>query len=153
MKTKLKIYINNNSDLVFNHRFIVIHTGHISALKSQRIWPYYKPLMHYYKLKQNGKRPVPLQDIGDVIFSKAAPKDDHDWEQSPIEAEHMIKPLTVEKELVLDPFMGSGTTGLAALQLNRRFIGIEIEKDHFTTAKARLHNAQKKGQESTRTQR
>ena len=113
MKTKLRSLIKNNSDLAFNHRFIVIHTGHISALKSQRIWPYYKPLMQYYKIKQNGKRPVPLQDIGDVILSKAAPKDDHDWEQSPIEAEHMIKPLTVEKELVLDPFMGSGTTGLA----------------------------------------
>ena len=78
------------------------------------------------------------------IFSKAAAKDDHDWEQSPIEAEHMIEPLTVEKELMLDPFMGSGTTGLAALKLNRRFIGIEIEKDHFITAKARLYEAQKR---------
>ena len=37
---EIKRYISNNSDLVDNHRFIVVHTGHISALKRQRIWPY-----------------------------------------------------------------------------------------------------------------
>ena len=41
------------------------------------------------------------------------------WEQSTIEAEHMIKPLTVEGNIILDPFMGSGTTGEAALNLKR----------------------------------
>jgi site-specific DNA-methyltransferase (adenine-specific) len=35
--------------------------------------------------------------------------------------------------------MGSGTTGVAALELGHRFIGIEIDKDHFLTAKERLN--------------
>jgi adenine specific DNA methylase Mod len=38
------------------------------------------------------------------------------WQQSTIEAERVIKTLTVENQIVLDPFMGSGTTGIAALE-------------------------------------
>ena len=50
----------------------------------------------------------------------------------------MIKPLTIEGNLVLDPFMGSGTTGEVALNLNRRFIGIEVDKEHYSRTKQRL---------------
>jgi DNA modification methylase len=39
---------------------------------------------------------------------------------------------------VLDPFMGSGSTGVAALQTGRRFIGVEIDSAHFETACARI---------------
>jgi DNA (cytosine-5)-methyltransferase 1/site-specific DNA-methyltransferase (adenine-specific) len=45
---------------------------------------------------------------------------------------------TNENDLILDPFMGSGTTGVAALELNRRFIGIEIDKKYFDIASKRL---------------
>jgi site-specific DNA-methyltransferase (adenine-specific) len=41
-------------------------------------------------------------------------------------------------DLILDPFMGSGTTGVSAIQLGRRFVGIELEKEYFEIAKARL---------------
>lgn len=42
---------------------------------------------------------------------------------------------------ILDPFMGSGTTGVACIQLGRRFIGIERDKEHFEEARQRLANA------------
>ncbi len=45
--------------------------------------------------------------------------------------------------LILDPFMGSGTTGVAALKLGRKFIGIEIEPKYFDIACRRLSNALK----------
>jgi site-specific DNA-methyltransferase (adenine-specific) len=41
---------------------------------------------------------------------------------------------------VLDPFMGSGTTGVAAVRLGRRFIGIEIDPDYFEKAKRRIQD-------------
>ena len=43
-----------------------------------------------------------------------------------------------EGDTVLDPFMGSGTTGLACIETSRRFIGIEIDKQYFDGAKSRL---------------
>jgi site-specific DNA-methyltransferase (adenine-specific)/modification methylase len=45
--------------------------------------------------------------------------------------------------LILDPFMGSGTTGVAAMQLGRKFIGIEIEPKYFDIACERIENAQR----------
>ena len=46
-----------------------------------------------------------------------------------------------EEDRVLDPFMGSGTTGVACKQSNRRFIGIELDKKYFEIAKKRIQDA------------
>ena len=46
-------------------------------------------------------------------------------------------------ETILDPFMGSGTTGVAAMQLGRKFIGIEREPKYFDIACERIENAQR----------
>ena len=42
--------------------------------------------------------------------------------------------------VVLDPFMGSGTTGVAAVRLGRRFIGVEIDPEYFEIAKRRIQD-------------
>jgi len=46
-------------------------------------------------------------------------------------------------DMVLDPFMGSGTTGIACKTLNRRFVGIELSREYFDIAKARIAFVQK----------
>lgn len=48
-------------------------------------------------------------------------------------------------QLVCDPFMGSGTTGVAAVQMGRKFIGIEREKRYFEIACQRIEQAQRQG--------
>jgi site-specific DNA-methyltransferase (adenine-specific) len=48
-------------------------------------------------------------------------------------------------ETVLDPFMGSGTTGVACMNLGRKFIGIEIEKKYFDISCERIDMAQRQG--------
>ena len=50
-----------------------------------------------------------------------------------------------EGETILDPFMGSGTTGVACARLGRRFIGIEIEERYFDIACRRIEAAQRQG--------
>ena len=49
-----------------------------------------------------------------------------------------IKLFSYEDDIVMDPFMGSGTTCLVAKQLNRRYIGIELSKSYFDFAKQRI---------------
>lgn len=51
---------------------------------------------------------------------------------------HLIKIATNENDVIFDPFMGVGSTGVAALNLNRKFIGIEKQEDYFLAAKDRL---------------
>ena len=53
---------------------------------------------------------------------------------------YLIKTYTNEGETVLDFTMGSGTTGVAAKNLNRSFIGIELDPDYFEIAKERIDN-------------
>ena len=48
-------------------------------------------------------------------------------------------------KLILDPFMGSGTTGVACMNLGRKFIGIEIEPKYFEIACRRIEDAQRQG--------
>ena len=56
-------------------------------------------------------------------------------------AEDSIYSWSNEKDTVLDPFMGSGTTGVACKKLNRNFIGIELDKEYFEIAKDRIEKA------------
>lgn len=55
--------------------------------------------------------------------------------------EYLVETLTNEGDLVLDCFMGSGTTGVACKNLKRDFIGIEISEKYFDTANHRINNA------------
>jgi len=57
--------------------------------------------------------------------------------------EFFIKLMTEENDIVLDPFMGSGTTALVCKSLNRRFIGIEKEQEYVDLAKKRLKASEK----------
>ena len=62
----------------------------------------------------------------------------HPTEKSQDILEWIIKYYTNEGETVLDPTMGSGSTGVAAKTLNRKFIGIEMDEKYYEVAKKRL---------------
>ena len=57
--------------------------------------------------------------------------------------EYLIKTYTNENELVLDFTMGSGSTGVACMNTNRKFIGIELDENYFNIAKQRIEEASK----------
>ncbi len=56
--------------------------------------------------------------------------------------EWLIKIHSNENDIICDPFMGSGTTGVACMNLNRNFIGIELDKNYFQIAEKRISDAQ-----------
>ena len=61
--------------------------------------------------------------------------------QKPVKLlEHIIKIASNENDIVLDCFNGVGSTGEACLNLNRRYIGIEIDKEYIDLTKKRLQN-------------
>lgn len=53
----------------------------------------------------------------------------------------LVQLFTLPQEEVLDPFMGSGTTGVACVRLDRRFVGIEINQKYFEVACSRIELA------------
>ncbi len=63
--------------------------------------------------------------------------------QKPLEVMKWVIELCPKSETILDPFMGSGTTGVAAVQMGRKFIGIEREPKYFDIACKRIEDAQR----------
>ena len=60
--------------------------------------------------------------------------------QKPVELlEYLIKTYTNNKDVVLDNCMGSGSTGVAALNLHRKFIGMELDEKYFEIASNRIN--------------
>ena len=61
--------------------------------------------------------------------------------QKPVELlERFIRVSSAENDIVLDPFMGSGSCCISAINTNRSFIGIELDKNYFDVAKERIEN-------------
>jgi site-specific DNA-methyltransferase (adenine-specific) len=80
---------------------------------------------------------------GDYGIRKIIPRADQHPTQKPVElAAHFIRLHTQPGDLVLDPFMGAGSFGVAAVQLGRDFIGIEIDPGYFAIAERRIAGAQ-----------
>lgn len=72
-------------------------------------------------------------------FSNASQKGKLHPTQKPVELlEYLIKTYTQEGEVILDNCMGSGSTGVACKNLNRNFIGIELDENYFNIAKERI---------------
>ena len=66
----------------------------------------------------------------------------HDTEKPVNLMKILIENSSAENELVLDPFMGIGSTGIACMNTNRNFIGIELDQKYFEISKERIYKAQ-----------
>jgi adenine-specific DNA-methyltransferase len=87
-----------------------------------------------------GKNPSDVWDIPNVK-AQHVEKTDHPCQFPVAIPQRLIKALTPINGLVLDPFMGSGTSGVAAIIENRRFVGAEIIPDYFNLATHRIEEA------------
>ena len=88
----------------------------------------------------NKKGPAKLYRQSVLSYRKEHPT------QKPVELmKWCIAQCTDNPQTILDPFMGSGTTGVAAVQMGRKFIGIEREPSYFDIACRRIEDAQRQG--------
>lgn len=77
-----------------------------------------------------------------ICMGKERLKDPKHPAQKPVKLlRHLIEVSSEEEAVVLDPFMGVGSTGVAALAMNREFIGVEVDEVYFDAARNRLGNA------------
>ncbi|WP_237189119.1 DNA-methyltransferase [Rothia nasimurium] len=106
-------------------------------INSTEAWIYFTYDSRRGKFNNNGKAKH------DFIESSLTPTSEKKFGKHPTQ-----KPLSILKELievlsdpydiVLDPFMGSGSTGVAAIECERKFIGVELEKKYFELASTRI---------------
>lgn len=110
-----------------NRRYVQDMEFAIWAVKKNSKWIFNKPKDLPY-LRSHFSFPV--------VSGKE--KTAHPTQKSLKLIKQIIQIHTNQNDLVIDPFMGSGTTGVACLQLNRNFLGIEKKKEYFDIAEIRL---------------
>lgn len=76
----------------------------------------------------------------DVLYSPERQKDHLAWQQNAVPAQRLVERYSAPDALILDPFAGTGTFGVAALQARRKFVGVEPDADRFRTAVERLES-------------
>ena len=90
----------------------------------------------------NGKTHYEQQNSKDSPNNLAGGNKNHHPTVKPIKLmQYLTRLITPKDGTVLDPYMGSGTTGIACKKENFNFIGIELDKDYFKIAKARIEKA------------
>ena len=93
----------------------------------------------------------PLEQQQSTIFSYSKPIKDEDFEHMTVKPvplmRRLIEVFSMPGQLVLDPFLGSGTTAVAALKSGRNFVGFEIEKKYTDISIRRLKNLKKESNE------
>lgn len=101
----------------------------------------WQPVLYYGRDPHQGKlRPDSRKNCNDVDrdTDHPCPKPLKQWTW-------LVERASLAGETVFDPFMGSGTTGVACAALGREFIGCEIDPRHFDTACERVEQAQRQG--------
>lgn len=100
----------------------------------------FKPAVWFVKER---RRPGDTECPMDMLTGGGRDKEHHEWGQPDAWFRHWCAALSQPGEVVLDPFMGAATTGIAALAIGRSFVGIEKDMGHFDTACRRIEQAQR----------
>ena len=140
-----RINYSATGELTYWWQFCILHEGPFARYFDRQIVVKWKPLLWFVK----GNRPInpsfpKAEDskknfLSDLIISNKPEKRFHEWGQSPADSEHVIKFLTAENDLVLDPFLGGGSTAISCLNLRRRFIGIDINPNSLEAARIHIN--------------
>lgn len=99
----------------------------------------------YFRKGGNRCKPSNYEDTKTFYIAPINHKDKKIYHHPTIKpldiTEKFIRNSSKENKIVLDPFMGSGTTGVACVNTNRNFIGMELDENYFNIAKNRIEKA------------
>jgi site-specific DNA-methyltransferase (adenine-specific) len=108
--------------------------GQSPSLVQKSANTFWKPVLWFVKGKYEGDY------IGDVIKSPVNDNDKrfHEWGQSLGGFREIIEKFTYPGQLILDPFLGGGTTGVCAVTMGRSFIGTDVERNNIEITRSRI---------------
>ena len=120
--------------LQYYHICALEHTGHLAAMHHVGAMNGFKPVLIAMK------NPIhkPYQMYNDLIKGSGREKDAHDWQQSFPETLPLINAFSKPGDIILDPFCGAGSFGLAAKSCDRKYVGIDIVKENIEISKSRI---------------
>ena len=130
-----EILENLSKQLTYHWTMAYLTPGGKSVQQFQRnVNIFWKPILIFSKGKYTGKW------FGDVCKSDTNDndKEHHHWGQSESGMIDLMTRFVIPGDIVLDPFLGGGTTAVVALELGCHFIGYDIDKNAIETTKARL---------------
>jgi site-specific DNA-methyltransferase (adenine-specific) len=135
-KNDIRDYLNA-ADSVGFHFHNIINMIKDTNMPNRWYLKFTEPVLMFKKGKAKPINDLTSRDYESVIMPKGNSKR-HPTEKPSKFMEKLVSNSTKHNELVLDPFMGSGTTGVAAMNLGRKFIGIEKNPSYFQIAKQRI---------------
>jgi hypothetical protein len=110
-------------------QLVMTHDRHRSTIFPRKEICGYKPILVFQKLNINGKTSKPYKSFLDIIKGSGREKGLHEWQQSQAELTPLIETFTLPGDMIVDPFMGSGTTLVAAIVNGRNTIGYDIDPE------------------------
>lgn len=126
-----------NLGAVLNYHWCMAYItpgGQSPQLFHKKVNTFWKPVLWFTKGDYSGDY------IGDVL--KSPPNDNdkrfHEWGQSLGGMKDIVERFTNPGDVILDPFLGGGTTGVAAVTTGRRFIGVDIEQENIKVSEKRI---------------
>lgn len=117
--------------------------GKHTRMRKQNITVSWKPLVWFVKRGREPTNIIRQKMFADSVESSPPENEKlgHEWEQSLTTPDYIITHLTDEKDFVVDPMCGSGTTLVSAIKLNRRCKGIDLEQKHLDESETRINQA------------
>jgi hypothetical protein len=112
----------------------LLHSGTVRAVHSRSVQCGFKPILIFNK----PPRAHPKRYFNDLIKGTGREKGAHEWQQGEEELKAIFEPFTDPGDLVLDPFMGSGTVISMAKRMGRRAVGFDINPENVEVVKGRL---------------
>lgn len=166
IKNRKGNFVNAKNRPLTNYEEILIFSKSNTANCTQKMNYYPQGIVHREQIRKRykntfenmvGKRKSQKSEITsyytnypcDVLNFKCVPKPTHSAQKPVPLLEYLIKTYTLEGDTVLDNCMGSGSTGVACVNTNRNFIGMELDEHYFEVAKNRIYDTVKNKEQAS----
>jgi site-specific DNA-methyltransferase (adenine-specific) len=126
------IYSILSEFLIYNWTCCYLMPGDAVSIWPRKVTTGWKPLLWFVKGKYQ------KDSIYDISRIQAKDKDHHPWGQSESGMADIVERFTVPGDIICDPFLGAGTTGIVVLKTNRFFIGMDNDFEAINKTKERI---------------